>query len=304
MQVLTIGYSNELVVSKGRFGVIIREEENVCRKIFERQCLNSMLREVFILKTLTNVRGITHILEFEPQKCSFTMPYYGVPLNKKMNSSIDSKIKYIRQLYSILASVHHNGITHGDIKLENILVDEQDIITIVDWGSSEINGNPKISRGTNVYTNKSTSHNCDVYSSAIVTIELLISTIMNAPPSYNSIVNYISRISSIHPIISLTLIKMVSIEYQSITMKDICNELHIEYDMSPKIKCDRVLNIDEYGTRYHIKDIQYPLIFLKERTIDSTRALILRSLYTSYPAIGYNCTLLINVYNYISNNCP
>ncbi len=49
--------------------------------------------------------------------------------------------KYIWQLCDALRLLHHNDIIHADVKLENILVDDDDDIRLCDFGLAQIDNN-------------------------------------------------------------------------------------------------------------------------------------------------------------------
>ena len=51
----------------------------------------------------------------------------------------ESTVKfYSAQVAIAIAYLHENGITHRDLKLENILVDERGYLKIIDYGLSKI----------------------------------------------------------------------------------------------------------------------------------------------------------------------
>jgi MAP/microtubule affinity-regulating kinase len=46
----------------------------------------------------------------------------------------EKAIKIIKQLIGVLAYLHQRNVTHRDIKLENIIIDNRGIIKLIDFG--------------------------------------------------------------------------------------------------------------------------------------------------------------------------
>lgn len=63
----------------------------------------------------------------------------GMTLNQYVKSREVTKKKidqWLRELSEILEHIHTNGIVHGDINMHNILIDGQDSLYLIDFGSS------------------------------------------------------------------------------------------------------------------------------------------------------------------------
>lgn len=96
--------------------------------------------EVLILKDLTNVQGVVQYIEhfFTDDNAIIVTEYCpGEELFNKI--SIDGEytedfaILLFKQLCKIVKEIHKRGIVHRDLKLENIIVDN-DKLTILDFG--------------------------------------------------------------------------------------------------------------------------------------------------------------------------
>jgi serine/threonine protein kinase len=115
------------------------------------------VKELFISEavTMANLRhpNIVGISTFDDSdgKFSYLMDYYcnnlGVMIGESYRTdepsrviSVDKAIHYTRQTLEGLACLHHAGIIHRDIKPYNILITDQDIAKICDFGLSKRRG--------------------------------------------------------------------------------------------------------------------------------------------------------------------
>ena len=115
------------------------------------------VKELFISEavTMANLRhpNIVGIGTFDGSdgKLSYLMDYYcnnlGVMIGESYRTdessrviSVDKAIHYTRQTLEGLACLHHAGIIHRDIKPYNILITDQDIAKICDFGLSKKRG--------------------------------------------------------------------------------------------------------------------------------------------------------------------
>lgn len=65
----------------------------------------------------------------------FEMDFLGQPLSKFKYTSRQNTIDLFKQILLGLYSIHSRGFTHGDLKPDNILLDEHNKATIIDYGS-------------------------------------------------------------------------------------------------------------------------------------------------------------------------
>jgi serine/threonine protein kinase/tetratricopeptide (TPR) repeat protein len=93
-------------------------------------------------------------------------------------------LEIVRQVASGLARAHDAGITHRDLKPDNILITEDGIAKIVDFGLAQIRGSAKLTQtgstlGTAAYMSpeqiegKDVDHRSDIWSLGVIFYELL-----------------------------------------------------------------------------------------------------------------------------------
>jgi Neu-associated kinase len=68
---------------------------------------------------------------------------YDILCKRKFLEESDVR-RIARQLFAALAHLHSLEIMHGDVKLENIVIDDHEVVRLIDFGLSE-----RIPRGTN-----------------------------------------------------------------------------------------------------------------------------------------------------------
>jgi serine/threonine protein kinase len=111
--------------------------QNVAIKIIPKP--SEVDKEILILKKLNHPNLITFYEKIEPEKYHFIVQdlFQSKTLLQLVNETRGLSEDYTRtifiQICNALAYLHHNNISHGDLKLENILV-KNDQIKIIDFG--------------------------------------------------------------------------------------------------------------------------------------------------------------------------
>ena len=126
--------------SKIRVAIKIYEKS----KIMDPQRKKSVKREIKLLKMMSHPYIVKLHETYETNHhINIIMEYVGGPSlytylksqpNKKMNE-IEGK-RIFKQITEALQYCHHKSITHRDIKLENLLMDENKNIKLIDFGFS------------------------------------------------------------------------------------------------------------------------------------------------------------------------
>ena len=107
--------------------------------------IKRFLREIEILATIDHpniVKLIDHGLLGNDKTPYIVMEYiHGKTLNCLMNTrefSMDEKISVIIQIADVLKEVHKRGIIHRDIKPANIMITEDNILKLMDFGIARL----------------------------------------------------------------------------------------------------------------------------------------------------------------------
>jgi serine/threonine protein kinase len=115
----------------------------------------SIPREVFILAQLQSITGVVRIVDYFAQGPNFFICFehqdYIIDLIEFANNCRKVPEAYVKKLFSqlvsIVAEIHSRGYFHGDLKLDNILLNRSTFqIVICDFGSSNA-----LEQGTEVY---------------------------------------------------------------------------------------------------------------------------------------------------------
>eukprot|EP00831_Metopus_contortus_P068058 TRINITY_DN6080_c0_g1_i1.p1 TRINITY_DN6080_c0_g1~~TRINITY_DN6080_c0_g1_i1.p1 ORF type:complete len:341 (-),score=44.17 TRINITY_DN6080_c0_g1_i1:63-1085(-) len=142
-------------IGKGAFGKVTLaihklSGKHVAIKIVDKERIadeysrNKLLREIYILKKIKHVNVIRLMEVFENTKQVFiVMEYAGsgdllhFVKSKKFLSEKEAR-PIFRQIVYGLAHIHSRNVVHRDVKLDNILLDEDGGVKICDFGVSKI----------------------------------------------------------------------------------------------------------------------------------------------------------------------
>ncbi len=183
------------------FAALTEDGLRVCIKLFRDHLTTEagdvdFNRELRVLKTL-NHPSILPILDFGMAADGQPRPFLVMPLCKHGNLRtlleersflpLDVALTYLRQIAGALDHSHQSGILHGDVKPENILLGEDGIVFLADFGAARyrlrVTKAPTTARETGAFTEYYASPEqvsrgvqsvrSDVYSFAVVAYELL-----------------------------------------------------------------------------------------------------------------------------------
>lgn len=143
------GYAHVKVLGSGNFGVAhlykcLASGEDVAVKLIERgpKVDDNVLKEVTNLMTLNhpNVIGFHEVVLTETHLC-IVMEYakhgevFDLVVRKGRLSEQEARDVF-HQLIAGIQYIHNNNICHRDIKLENMLCDEEYVVKVCDFGYS------------------------------------------------------------------------------------------------------------------------------------------------------------------------
>jgi serine/threonine protein kinase len=103
---------------------------------------------------------------------------------------VKQKIEVLRQILKGLMTIHSLKLVHGDMKPGNILLDEDPLhVVIADLGFISLRPFSKVERTAAVYRDKvvKSCHGHDIYSTAIIMLELFGELKINFQATYNQI---------------------------------------------------------------------------------------------------------------------
>jgi len=155
-----------------------------------QEAIERFIREAQAASTLDhqNLCTIHEINQSSSGQLYIAMAYYpGVTLRKTMKvgtTAVREALDIVVQIAQGLAAAHRNGIIHRDIKPANIIISDQGIIKIVDFGVAMLSNSETEQGlgevvGTPVYMSpeqtlgKTTSFQADVWSTGVLFYEML-----------------------------------------------------------------------------------------------------------------------------------
>lgn len=159
---------------------LTREEEAKERFIHEAQAASALDHP--------NICNIHEISETEEGQLFIVMAYYdGETLKKKIISnqlSVDNVVDIAMQIARGLAKAHEHGIAHRDIKPANIIVTNDGVAKILDFGLAKLAGQAQLTKiGTTVGTaaymspeqtyGEDVDHRADIWALGVVLYEMV-----------------------------------------------------------------------------------------------------------------------------------
>lgn len=157
-------------IGEGGMGVIYKAEDLNLNRTVSLKFLSKHLgssaeaKRQFIDEAKTassldhpNICNIYEINETDEGQLFISMSLYdSETLEEKINNaklSLEQKIEYSAQILNGLAKAHEKGIVHGDIKPSNIVITNDNVVKIIDFGVAKLKfpGNVtklKVSKGT------------------------------------------------------------------------------------------------------------------------------------------------------------
>jgi serine/threonine protein kinase len=134
-----------------------------------------------------NICTIYEIDEAEDGQMFIAMAYYeGETLKKKISHlGIAEGIKFAIQIAQGLAQAHKNGIVHRDIKPANVMITNDGLVKIVDFGLAKLVGTSRVTKagttmGTPLYMSpeqikgSEVDHRSDIWSFGVVLYEMFV----------------------------------------------------------------------------------------------------------------------------------
>lgn len=108
------------------------------QRIFREVIISSVVNHPHIVRLKNFLYSPTHyflIFEYVKGKQLYDIIISNGPLKEKEGQ------RYFRQLLSAIDYIHRNSIVHRDLKIENILIDENDNVKLIDFGLSNFYDN-------------------------------------------------------------------------------------------------------------------------------------------------------------------
>lgn len=127
-------------LGEGTFGAVIKVVNiygsTVAYKT-QKDNLEAYIKEVALMRSMRH-ENIQNVLRLNVKEYGFEMPVRNGSLFDKMikGITISNARSYAKQLFIGITYVHSCGMFHGDLKPANILVTDEGIVKIADFGSS------------------------------------------------------------------------------------------------------------------------------------------------------------------------
>ena len=125
------------MIGSGAQGAVYRNAgtQTVTKRFFKR---SDLLHEVYILSKLNHAPHISKMIDYNEDTNCLIMQDGGETLFDLRDVLHDNWIDIIGRVMIATSSLHERMIVHGDIKLENVLVDEFGNVRLCDFGHARI----------------------------------------------------------------------------------------------------------------------------------------------------------------------
>ncbi len=149
--------------------------------------------------------------------------YYVMPLHSdslysvmKVGADVDVAFKYSEQLLEALVVIHSDGVTHRDVKPDNILIDENQNLVLADFGIAHFKPLPSLTKKQDLLANRDylapeqrkgkdardVSQAADIFAAGLIINELFTSVRPNGP-EFDLVYDVHPRLSEVDELISM-----------------------------------------------------------------------------------------------------
>jgi serine/threonine protein kinase len=200
----------------GTYGFVMKRGDRAIKRFIS---LHHLVHEYVALAYLSDCQYVVKVLGFNLEKFEIEMELYDGSIhellyNSKIKVSLKNKMNIIRQSLIGLHKIHERGLTHGDIKPQNILYKKDNDkykVVIADCGFVSLNKYARVDLTSRIYQepalygvyHQNPSH--DIYSFGLSCIEILTGKAVmpitdgKLDWKYESILNMAERIMGDHP---------------------------------------------------------------------------------------------------------
>ena len=154
---ITSGGLSDIYLGYDLYQKYFKENDNVIIKLPKKELLEKKDIDAFVYSEFKNLKNIKHpnivnVFDFGVDENS-KYPYlilenlngnilYDLPIH---SMSTKFKFKLFKILYETISHIHEKGIIHADINPKNIMVSKNNLITLFDFGISQMTKESKIS---------------------------------------------------------------------------------------------------------------------------------------------------------------
>ena len=179
-------------IGHGGFGKVFLAKEQVSgRLVAIKELINrdklaqkDIIHEIQIVSKFDHPNIVNYYHHFwDEDKLFLVMEYCsGGSLRDKLSNkdlSASTALTYIQTLASCLRAVHKKGVIHHDIKPDNILFSQNDVIKLSDFGIANKNIGTRSYMSPEIFTRNSNTKKdprVDIYALGVTLMELLIGT--------------------------------------------------------------------------------------------------------------------------------